>query len=162
MDLLIREICPADLDAASGIEAACFPPAEAAGRETMARRIAAFPHSFLIAELAGTPVGLIDGCITDQQRITDDLFADTNLHNPNGGYQSVFGLCVLPEYQRRGIAARLMRAFCELARADGRKGVILTCKEHLIAYYGRFGFENLGVSRSVHGGAVWYDLLLRF
>ncbi len=55
-----------------------------------------------------------------------------------------------------------MRAFCELARADGRKGVILTCKQHLIPYYERFGFENLGVSQSVHGGAVWYDLLLRF
>ena len=69
---------------------------------------------------------------------------------------------MLPEYQRRGIAAQLMRAFCELARADGRKGVILTCKQHLIPYYERFGFENLGVSQSVHGGAVWYDLLLRF
>ena len=162
MDLSIRRMCPADLDTVTKIEAACFPPAEAAKRETMARRIAAFPHSFLIAELEGAPAGLINGFATSQQTITDDLFADASLHNPDGAYQSVFGLCVLPEYQRRGIAAQLMRAFCELARADGRKGVILTCKQHLIPYYERFGFENLGVSQSVHGGAVWYDLLLRF
>ena len=89
--------CPADLDTVTKIEAACFPPAEAAKRETMARRIAAFPHSFLIAELEGAPAGLINGCVTSQQTITDDLFADASLHNPDGAYQSVFGLCVLPD-----------------------------------------------------------------
>ena len=55
-----------------------------------------------------------------------------------------------------------MKALITLAQNGGQKGVILTCKEHLIAYYAKFGFQNAGVSQSVHGGAIWYDMLLSF
>ncbi len=48
----------------------------------------------------------------------------------------------------------------EDAGKRGRKGLILTCKDRLIHYYEKFGYVNLGVSESVHGGAVWYDMLL--
>lgn len=34
--------------------------------------------------------------------------------------------------------------------------------EKLIPFYETFGFINEGVSASVHGGAVWYDMRLRF
>ncbi len=50
----------------------------------------------------------------------------------------------------------------EDAGKRGRKGLILTCKDRLIHYYEKFGYVNLGVSESVHGGAVWYDMLLEF
>ena len=56
----------------------------------------------------------------------------------------------------------LMMSFIEKAREDGRKGLILTCKEELIPYYEQFGFENRGVSASVHGGSAWYDMVLTF
>ena len=62
----------------------------------------------------------------------------------------------------RGAAPLLMRAFIEKARAEGRRGLILTCKERLIHYYEQFGFVNMGVSASEHGGAVWYDMTLEF
>ena len=26
----------------------------------------------------------------------------------------------------------------------------------------KFGYKNMGVSESVHGGAVWYDMILEF
>ena len=74
----------------------------------------------------------------------------------------MFGLDVLPEYRRNGYAGQLMRAFIDHAREDGRCGCILTCKEYLLHYYARFGFKNLGVSLSKHGGAVWYDMVLEF
>lgn len=48
------------------------------------------------------------------------------------------------------------------ACAQGRKGCVLTCKDKLIQYYETFGFENEGVSESVHGGVVWYDMRLTF
>ena len=50
----------------------------------------------------------------------------------------------------------------EDARKRGRKGLILTCKEGLIPFYEAFGYRNLGVSASVHGGAMWYDMVLEF
>ena len=39
---------------------------------------------------------------------------------------------------------------------------ILTCKEKLIGFYEKFGYVNLGISDSKHGGAVWYDMILEF
>ena len=74
----------------------------------------------------------------------------------------MLGLNVLPEYRRQGIARRLMEALLGQARADGHSGAVLTCKEHLIPYYEAFGYRRLGVSASVHGGAVWYDMALVF
>ena len=84
------------------------------------------------------------------------------MHPPDGGWQAVFGLDVLPQWRRQGCAALLMETLIVDARQAGRKGCILTCKEHLIHYYARFGYENLGISQSVHGGAVGYDMRLTF
>ena len=90
------------------------------------------------------------------------MFEDAGLHKADGAYQSVFGLDVIPEYRNRGVAALLMEHLIEDAREKGRKGLILTCKDRLIHYYEKFGYVNLGISQSVHGGAVWYDMLLEF
>ena len=90
------------------------------------------------------------------------MFEDSSLHNPNGAYQSIFGLDVIPEKRKNGIAAELMNHIIEDARKKGRKGLILTCKDRLIHNYEKFGYKNLGVSKSVNGGAVWYDMLLEF
>lgn len=48
------------------------------------------------------------------------------------------------------------------AKNQARVGCILTCKEELLAYYKKFGFESIGLSESVHGGAVWYDMKLEY
>ena len=74
----------------------------------------------------------------------------------------IFGLNTLPEYRRRGVAAALIEAMCAAARAQGRRGVVLTCKEHLLPYYAKFGFVDEGLSASTHGGAVWHQMRQRF
>ena len=68
----------------------------------------------------------------------------------------------MPEYRRQGIAEQLLRAMMDGAKEKGKKGMILTCKEHMIHYYEKFGFKNYGVADSSHGGATWYDLQIRF
>ena len=108
----------------------------------------------------GEVIRFINGCVTDRTTICDEMFADVTYHSPEGAYQSVFGLDVLPQYQRRGIAADLMEHLIADAWKREKKGMILTCKERLIPYYERFGYRNLGKSQSVHGGAIWYDMLL--
>ena len=160
MDIIIRQVMPEDLDAVARVEAVCFPEAEAAARASFAQRIQAFPESFFVAEKDGQIVGFINGCVTDERMIRDEMFEDTAYHKPDGAYQSIFGLDVAPEWQHRGLAGDLMKHLIEDARKRGRKGLILTCKEHLIGFYERFGYRSLGVSQSVHGGAVWYDLIL--
>ena len=48
------------------------------------------------------------------------------------------------------------------AKAQGRKGLVLTCKDKLVHYYAKFGFVSEGVSGSTHGNVVWYQMRLRF
>lgn len=159
-EVIIRSVEPKDIDHVAEIEALCFPVAEAAPRESFAQRIAVFPDCFFVAETAGTLVGFINGCATDSSVIYDDLFHDARLHKPNGKNLTVFGLDVIPDYRRQGIAAQLMRHFIQSAKATGRKSVILTCKSHLVHYYESFGYVNNGVSGSTHGGSQWFDMTL--
>ena len=163
MEYIIRQARPEDLDQVAEVERICFPEAEAAGRESLCLRIQAFPESFLVAEeQGGAIIGFINGAVTDKKTISDDMFEDAGLHKEDGAYQSIFGLDVLPQYRRQGIAAALMEGLIRSAEEKGRKGLILTCKERLIPYYGKFGYRNMGVSESVHGGAVWYDMIMEF
>ena len=74
----------------------------------------------------------------------------------------IFGVNTLPEYRRQGRAGQVIRQVIADAQAQGRKGCVLTCKEALLHYYGTFGFVNEGVSESVHGGVVWYEMRLTF
>ena len=71
-------------------------------------------------------------------------------------------LAVIPPLQRRGIGGQLIHAMLALARREGRRAVTLTCLAEKVRYYEGFGFENRGVSNSVHGGVVWYDMVLEF
>lgn len=160
--LTIRTAHASDLDAVTEIEAACFPAAEAADRSSMAARLAAFSDHFYIAEQNGQPIGFVNGSVGDSEVIEDEMYENAALHNPRGAWQMVFGLDVLPAYRRTGVARTLMHRLIDDARAQGRAGVVLTCKEHLIGFYEQFGFVCGGASASVHGGAVWYDMRLTF
>lgn len=162
MEYRIRNVTIEDLEAVTEVEAVCFPEAEAADRAAFKQRIEAFPESFFVMEADGRIIGFINGCVTDQETICDEMFEDTCWHQPDGAWQSVFGLDVLPEYQHQGLASKLMEHLIEDARAKKRSGLILTCKDRLIGFYEKFGYHIMGVSGSVHGGAVWYDAILRF
>ena len=67
-----------------------------------------------------------------------------------------------PAFRRRGCAGRVLERVIADARAQGRRGCVLTCKDKLVHYYEKFGFVNEGVSQSTHGGAGWYDMRLTF
>ena len=162
MTYTIRPVRPSDLAAVTEVEAICFPAAEAATGESFKARIAAFPECFFVAESEGKIIGFINGCATDSKTICDEMYEHSACHKTDGAYQSIFGLDVLPDYQRQGIAADLMNHMIGDAKNKGRKGLILTCKDRLIHYYAKFGYKNMGVSESVHGGAVWYDMILEF
>lgn len=161
LDITIREVQPRDLEGVADIEASCFPAAEAADKQAFADRIAAFPECFLVAETGGRMIGFINGCVTDSLVIADEFFHSTEHHNPAGKNQTVFGLDVIPECRRQGVAAKLMQRFIAAAKAAGRTSVILTCKQRLVPYYESFGYVNQGLSRSTHGGAAWYDMRLK-
>jgi ribosomal protein S18 acetylase RimI-like enzyme len=151
-----------DLEELSLLEGLCFPPEEAATKESIRQRLQTFAESFLVAETEHKIIGLINGCVTNSPVIFDEMFKAVEYHIPDGKYQAIFGLDVHPDYRRKGIAAKLMEQMIDVSKAAGRKGVILTCKDRLIKYYESFGFINKGISKSTHGNLVWYDMILEF
>jgi len=160
--MYIRTASIEDLDAVAAVEAACFPPEEAADREAFAARLAAYPGHFWLLEEDGNIVSFINGMVTDEPILRDEMYHDASLHDEGGAWQMIFGVNTLPEYRRRGLAGLVMERVIADARAQGRKGCVLTCKAGLVHYYEKFGYVNEGLSDSTHGGAVWYDMRLRF
>lgn len=162
MKVIIRNAKANEGKILAAIEAVCFPPAEAASEESVCERLKAFPENFFVAEMDGRAVGFVNGGVTDRPYLPDAMYHDISLHNPDGGYQTVFGLNVLPDFRRQGIAEQLMNALIQSARENKKTGVILTCKDHMVHYYEKFGFVDHGMADSTHGNAAWHDMRLIF
>ena len=160
--MILRTATARDLDALTAVEAACFPAAEAATREELAERLRAYGDHFWLLFDGETLVSFVDGMVTDLPDLTDEMYADTSFHDENGAWQMIFGVNTLPAYRKQGFAGRLLERAIADAKAQGRKGLVLTCKDRLVHYYAKFGFVNEGVSKSVHGGVTWYQMRLTF
>ena len=163
MDITVSNATEADLDAVSAVEGECFPAAEAADRETFAERLRVYPEHFYLAFPGERLVAFVDGSVTDEKDLTDEMYENVSLHDEKGRWQMIFGVNTVPEYRRRGIAGELIKRVISDAREQGRDGVVLTCKERLIHYYEKFGFKSEGVTdKSTHGNVEWYQMRHRF
>ncbi len=158
----IRNAALKDLPAIAAVEAECFPAAEAATAEEFAGRLAHYANHFWLLFEDGELAAFVDGFCTDTPDLTDEMYADAALHDEAGAWQMIFGVNTLPRCRRRGYAEMLLRQAIADARAQGRKGLVLTCKDRLVHYYAKLGFVNEGVSGSTHGGVVWYQMRLTF
>ncbi|MCE9645423.1 MAG: GNAT family N-acetyltransferase [Chloroflexi bacterium] len=159
-EVLIRRVQPKDLGGCYLVETACWPPEEAAARETIQLRINAFPDGFFVAELDGRIVGMVNGACTDREDLSDEELKQLIGHDVNGRNMVIFALAVLPEFQGRGVARRLMLRFIWEAGQKGKQKILLICKDYLIPYYEKQGFVHAGLSRSTHGGAEWHQMSL--
>jgi len=157
-----RNATYADLNAISEIENLCFPSNEAATKESFSKRLNVFSNHFWIMEENNEILGFINGMITDNETINDEMFEVAELHDEKGKWQAIFGLAVSPKFQKKGYAGKLITHIINESKKENKKGVTLTCKENLIDYYKKWGFEILGISKSVHGGEVWYDMTITF
>lgn len=183
MPMFIRHATMADLDAVAAVEAACFPPAEAASREDLRHRLESYPNHFWLlfdddtnvddtadddtaddgAEAGeGRLVSFVNGMTTDERDLADAMYADASMHDEHGAWQMIFGVNTVPAYRRRGHASAVLRRVIDDARGQGRAGVVLTCKTGKIAFYARLGFVDEGVSGSTHGGVVWHQMRITF
>jgi len=160
--LIIRTAELKDLDAITAMEKACFPIAEAATRESFENRLKRFADHFWVMEEDGILVSCINGMVTDEEVLRDEMFADATLHKEAGEWQMIFGVLTLPKYQGKGYASILMKKVIEDCERQRRKGIVLTCKEELIHFYAKFGYKDAGSSKSTHGGAKWYEMRLEF
>lgn len=159
----VRTATMDDLELVTAVEAECFPAAEAATKAEFEERLRHYGDHFWLMFDGEKLIAFVDGFVTDEPDLTDEMYARAELHNETGAWQMIFGVNTIPEYRRHGYAGELIQRAVADARAQGRKGLVLTCKEKLIHYYARFGFVDEGVSdKSVHGNAVWHQMRLTF
>lgn len=157
---MIRNAKLHDLDNLTRMEAVSYPEAEGASRESIKGRLETFPNHFWILEEDGRMLAFINGLVTNEKDLTDEMYDHPKMHDENGRWQMIFSVVTAPEYRRRGYAGQVMRKVIEDAKRQKREGVVLTCKEELIPFYSRFGFVNEGISGSTHGNVTWYQMRL--
>ena len=160
--MLIRTATIEDLDAVTTVEAECFPPSEAATRADFEHRLSHYVDHFCLMFDESKLIAFVDGMVTDAADLTDEMYERAELHKESGAWQMIFGVNTIPEYRKHGYAGDLIKRAISDAKAQGRKGLVLTCKDKLIHYYAKFGFVNEGVSASVHGNVTWYQMRLTF
>lgn len=159
----IRHATKHDISAISEVEAKCFPPSEAASEKTFTERIESYGNHFWLMYENDKLIAFVDGFVTDESDLTDEMFANATMHNENGAWQMIFGVNTLPEYRNNGYASELLRRAVDEAKEQGRKGVVLTCKDKLLPFYARLGFVDEGVTdKSTHGNAVWHQMRIIF
>lgn len=152
-----------DVDELTAIEAECFPAAEAAERKSFEERLNYYAdHFWILEDDNGKIISFVNGMVTDEEHLTDKMYENASMHNENGAWQMLFGVNTLPEYRKKGYAEAVLRRVIDDAKKQGRKGLVLTCKEKLIHFYGKLGFVDEGVSDSEHGGVVWHEMRLTF
>ena len=158
----IRTATINDLDAIAAVEAECFPVAEAATKEEFAERIKFYGDHFWLMFDEYKLIAFVDGFVTDLPDLTDEMYENASMHNEKGAWQMIFGVNTIPSYRQHGYAGELIRRAIFDAKAQRRKGLVLTCKDKLIHYYASFGFVDEGISESVHGNVVWHQMRLTF
>lgn len=161
--MIIRNAAMQDLKAIAAVEAECFPAAEAASAAEFEDRIRCCGNHFWLLFDGGRLVSFVDGFVTDEPDLTDEMYERAEMHDENGRWQMIFGVNTVPDCRRRGYAGQLIKRAISDAREQGRLGLVLTCKERLVPYYAKFGFVSEGITdKSVHGGVQWYQMRLTF
>ena len=54
----------------------------------------------------------VDGFVTDESDLTDEMYKNAAMHDENGAWQMIFGVNTLPDYRKHGYAGKLI---CRMA-----------------------------------------------
>ena len=160
--MFIRNAVLEDANKLADVERRCFPEAEAATIDELEDRLKFYANHFWLMFDGDRLIAFVDGMVTNERDLTDEMYENAGMHDESGDWQMIFGVNTIPEYRRKGYAGELILRAVSDAKEQGRKGVVLTCKDKLVHYYAKFGFVSEGISKSSHGNAVWYQIRLTF
>ena len=86
----IRTATMDDLNEIANVEAECFPAAEAATKEEFAGRIRYYGNHFWIMLEEDKLIAFVDGFVTDEADLTDEMYEKAAMHNEDGAWQMIF------------------------------------------------------------------------
>lgn len=156
----MREVRLSDLDRCYEIETAAYTGDEAATRDKIRTRIEVWPDGFLVLEYNGEVAGFINSGAAFDAQMSDEAFKELQGHDPAGPDVVIMSVAVHPDFQRQGIARRMLSAFITQMREAGKQRILLICQTRLIDMYASHGFEYKGESASEHGGLSWHEMAL--
>ena len=94
--MTIRTAQMEDIDAITAVETECFPPAEAATREEFAERLKYYKDHFWLMFNEAHLVAFVDGMVSNQKDLTDEMYEKAELHEEQGDWQMIFGVNTIP------------------------------------------------------------------
>lgn len=159
-DIKIRNVTQHDLDRCFEIESVAYVGDEAATRDKIFKRIKTYPEGFIVLENDREIIGFINSGATRKVELSDEEFKELIGHDPAGEHIIILSVVIHPDYQRKGMASKLMNSFIDKMKALGKTDIFLICQPELIDMYARYGFLNLGISDSDHGGMSWHEMSL--
>ncbi|KAL7544997.1 hypothetical protein ACHAWF_008368, partial [Thalassiosira exigua] len=177
-----RPVRPSDAPRCASIEAASYPPDEAASPEMLARRAEVAGDYFWVASVPRPADGDAGGDDGGDDDDDDDgggegdlvvgfvcgtrcrEFAEESMstHVPRGKILAIHSVVVDASHRRRGIARAMLRRY--LAETTGRRGVertMLLAKARWLGFYVDGGFAVVRPSPISHGRDAWYELEAR-
>lgn len=160
MEVIIRTARVSDLEEIYFVETSCFQKQFQISRDYYKLALSTYSEHFYLLFIDRVLVGFINAMPTNKKDLKDSMLKDISDYDKNGSNLMVIGLMILPEYQHHGYATRLMKRFIRVSREEGKKRIVLTCRKELIDFYEKFGYIYQGISDSVLGDEVWYQLKL--
>lgn len=84
-------------------------------------------------------------------------------HNEDGETICIHSLCVHPNFAGKGLGQVLLKSYVQRIKDSGvGKRIALICRERLVKFYEKAGFEEVGPSKCQYGGGNWVDMVLDF
>ena len=120
--MTIRTAQMEDIDAITAVETECFPPAEAATREEFAERLKYYKDHFWLMFDEAHLVAFVDGMVSNQKDLTDEMYEKAELHEEQGDWQMIFGVNTIPAYRRCGLAEQLLKELLQMQKPREEKG----------------------------------------
>ena len=149
--LVFRLCTPSDVARCAELEAASFPPDEAASREKIAFRCSVASSFFLLALDGDEVVAFANGTLSAGNHLRQETMAK---HDAAGTLLCLHSLVVDCGWRRKGIALRLLSEYLRRLPPSVRE-VRLLAKASLSPLYSRAGFRLVGQSDVQHGKDRW-------
>lgn len=157
MKIKYRQVKPEDLEAVVNLEAEAFDMNKERTRSDMIGRIQNYPDTFLVAEDQenNQVVGHIFGPAFAKRYIEDEIYFKNHPNRQEDKYQMILSLAVVLKYRRNGIAGHLLAELANVAKSQGRDALSLTCKDELISFYEKNGYQNEGKTQNLPGETMY-------
>ena len=88
--MTIKYATTEDIAAIVAVEAECFPPAETATQTDFIDRVKYYGNHFWFMYEGEKLIAFVDGFVTDEPDLSDEMYENAMMHNEDGEWQMIF------------------------------------------------------------------------